>query len=263
VPGGNPVCCEGMWQDSEGRDPPVNVVSSGRQKRPSKLLDALRSRAQGTGTGHLGFGNVPAPAKRRPAILASLSSITPSTIEAIERAGVDGIELVVRKQADLEAIRSALPGLSVPLGIVLDTASGWIPSDAGNLPDIDWVRLSVEVSAAVLAWEKPARFVSIPEDLDVRRAPAFNLLEVDAFLLDGTWVNSGELSIEDALRLAALAEIFKKPVILNVGKGLSTDLVAVSKQWGINGLLYELNSAGEVAAMATYIKDLEADPSDV
>ncbi len=184
-------------------------------------------------------------------------------MEAVARAGVDGIELVVRKEADLEAIRSAGSGLSVPIGIVLDAAAGWAPSAAVNLTDIDWIRLSIGTSAATLAWEKPARFVSIPEDLDPRRAPAFNILEVDAVLLDGAWVTTGELSIDAVLRLATLGEIIKKPVFLNVGNGLSADLVAVAKTSGVNGLLYQVESVAAVAAMATYIKDLEADSAAV
>jgi hypothetical protein len=241
----------------------VNVVSSGRHKRPSKLLDALRHREQVGGTGHLGFGAVPAPAKRRPALFASLSAIDTSAMKALAQAGADGIEVLVRSEADLKEVRAALPESTVPLGLVLDPASGWLPSSAAELPDIDWIRLWLGTNASVLAWEKPARFMTIPEDLELRRVPAFNTLEIDAVVIDGAWAQTGDLSIEDALRIASLGDIFKKPVFLNVGKGLPAELVSVAKECGVNGLLYQVEVDSAVEAVTAFIKSLEINQSEV
>jgi hypothetical protein len=194
-------------------------------------------------------------------LVASLSIIDKSVAAALGQAGADGIELLVRKEADLEKLRSLLPDLPIPVGIVLDAESGWVPASPGELPDIDWVRLSFRASAVALAWEKPARFITIPDDLELRRVPALNMLEVDAVVIEGTWFETGELSIEDALRLAALGDILKKPVFINADQGLSADLVSVAKQCGVNGLLYQVGSAASVAMLAAYIKALEANAS--
>jgi hypothetical protein len=215
------------------------------------------------GTGHLGFGAVPAPTKRRPALVASLSTIDPSTVKALAQAGVDGIEVLIQSEADLNEAWAALPELTVPLGLVLDPASGWLPSSAAELPDIDWIRLWLGTNAAVLAWDKPARFMTIPEDLELRRVPAFNLLEIDGVVIDGAWAQTAGLSIEDALRIASLADIFKKPVFLNVGKGLPAELVSVAKECGVNGLLYQVEAASAVENVTAFIKSLETNQSEV
>ena len=258
---GKPVCCEDMRNDSEGREPVVNVVSNVRPKRPSKLLDAMRRRAHGGATGHLGFGSVPAESTRRPALVASLSMVDKAVMEAIGQAGADGIEVVVRGEADLAALRSVVSALPVPVGILLDSAAGWVQASAADEPDIDWVRLSLQASAVALTWEKVARFITIPEDLELRRIPALNVLEVDAVVIDGAWAQNGGLSIEDALRLAALGEICKKPIFLNAGPGLSPELVSVAKQCGIHGLLQQVELDTAAATVAAYIEALEASAS--
>jgi hypothetical protein len=184
-------------------------------------------------------------------------------VKALAQAGVDGIEVLVRREADLKAVRTALPESTVPLGLVLDPTSDWLPSSVAELPDIDWIRLWLGTNASVLAWEKPARFMTIPEDLELRRVPAFNMLEIDAVVIDGAWAQAGGLSIEDALRIASLGDIFKKPVFLNVGKGLPAELVSVAKECGVNGLLYQVEVDSAVEAVAAFIKSLETNQSEV
>jgi hypothetical protein len=215
------------------------------------------------GTGHLGFGAVTAPTKRRPALFASLSIIDTSTMKALAKAGADGIEVLIRSDADLKEVRAALPESTVPLGLVLDPASGWLPSSAAELPDIDWIRLWLGTNAAILAWDKPARFMTIPEDLELRKAPAFNMLEIDAVVLDGVWSRTGGLIIEDALRIASLGDIFKKPVFLNVGTGLPAELVSVATDCGVNGLLYQVEADSAVEAVTAFIKSLQTNQSEV
>ncbi|MGH2346190.1 MAG: hypothetical protein ACRDG4_13270, partial [Chloroflexota bacterium] len=153
----------------------MNVISSGRPKRPSKLLDALRSRAQGGGSGHLGFGATHTEVKRRLILVASLSAFDKGALRAIAGAGADGIEVTIRGTQDLAALGALLPDMAIPVGIVLDAAESG--EDLGSIIEaagVDWIRLSLQSSALALAWEKTARFVTIPEDLELRRVPALN-----------------------------------------------------------------------------------------
>ncbi len=258
MPRGKTVMLQGRGQVNEGRKHRVNVVSSGRPKRPSKLLDALRGRAQAGGSGRLGFGASREEVKRRLTLVASLTAFDRGAVRAVAQAGADGVEVTVTRREELAALGELVGDLGIPVGVILNAAGGWDDLRvAVEAAGIDWMRFSLKTTALSLTWEKPARFITIPEDLEPRRVPALNVLEVDAVVIEGSGVHQGGMRIEDALRLAMLGELCKKPLFLDTGLDRSPDLAAIAEQCGINGLVYSVEPESAAETVAGYRRALE------
>ncbi|MGH2411414.1 MAG: hypothetical protein ACRDGS_13775, partial [Chloroflexota bacterium] len=225
----------------------MNISHSGASKRPSKLLDALRDRSHTGGSGRLGFGVRAETQKRRLTLVASLAIADLATSAALARAGADGIEVRVPSVRELRSVNEAGSGSAIPIGVVLgvDAAADLDPAEVS--PGIDWVRLPLGSGAAALTWEKPARFITVPPDLEIRRAPALNLLEIDAVVIEARGTHQDSLTIEDLLPLAMLGEMIKKPLLIQSGIGMDLGLVGVAEQCGANGLLVPVEAATAAA----------------
>src|SRR6185437_4290480 len=224
---------------------------------PSKLLDALRDRAHTGGSGRLGFGSHGVTQKRRLTVIASLAAADLAGTAALVQAGADGIEVRVSSARDLRAVREAASGLGIPVGVALgvDVAGDLDPAEVSS--GVDWIRLPLASEAVALTWEKPARFITVPPDLEVRRAPALNLLEIDAVVIEAQGRLQDGLTVGDLLPLAMLGEVIKKPLLLHGGIGLGIDLVGVAEQCGANGLLVPVEAATAAATIADYVHALE------
>ncbi|HVA88289.1 MAG TPA: hypothetical protein VNL71_00460 [Chloroflexota bacterium] len=235
----------------------MNVSHSSAPKRPSKLLEALRDRSHTGGAGRLGFGAHSAGPKRRLVLVASIAVADLARLAAVAEAGADGIEVQVRSARELRAVTEATAGLGIPLGIALggDIVADLDPTEVAT--GIDWIRLSLAAGMAPLNWEKPARFMTIPPDLDVRRAPALNLLEIDAVVIEAHGSNQGSLTIGDLLPLAMLGEILKKPLLMHGAIGFGPALAGVAEQCGANGLLVPVEASTAAATIGEYARALE------
>ncbi|HVC79128.1 MAG TPA: hypothetical protein VNL35_01315 [Chloroflexota bacterium] len=235
----------------------MNISHGGAPKRPSRLLDALRDRAHTGGSGRLGFGNHDTTQKRRLTVIASLAAADLAGSAALIQAGADGIEVRVSSVRELRAVRDAASGLSIPVGLVLGVEAAGDLDPAEIATGVDWVRLPLAAGAAVLTWEKPARFITIPPDLEIRRAPALNLLEIDAVVIEAQGRHQDGLSVEDLLPVAMLGEVIKRPLLLHGAIGIGLDLIGLAEQCGANGLLLPVEAATAAATIADYLRALE------
>jgi hypothetical protein len=205
----------------------------------------------------LGFGSHAEAQKRRLTVIASLAVADLTVTAALVRAGADGIEVRVTSARELRAIREAASGLGIPVGVALgvDAAADLDPAEVSS--GMDWVRLPLASGAVALTWEKPARFITVPPDLEVRRAPALNLLEIDAVVIETRSKHGDDLTVEDLLPLAMLGEVIKKPLLIHGGIGIGLGLVGVAEQCGANGLLVPVDAATAAATIADYVQALE------
>ncbi len=235
----------------------MNLPSSSTSRRPSRLLDLIHDRARTGGTGRLGFGVRAAAPKRHLALIAGFDKVDTRGFTAAKEAGADAIEVRISSTRDLRSLAGTQEALGVPLGIVLDDIASQELATVATEVAIDWIRLPLQASVTALTWEKPARLLTLPADLEPRLAPGVNPLEIDAVVLEGGGRTPGSLSIGESLRLALLCELIKKPVIVHTNSGITPESVAVLEQFGANALLAPVEPATLAQQVAEYIVELE------
>jgi thiazole synthase ThiGH ThiG subunit len=114
---------------------------------------------------------------------------------------------------------------------------------------------------STLAWEKPARFLTVPFDLDLVLAQGVGGLPIDAVLVEIPESVDQEFSLAEALRLRALAERARKPLLLHAGPALPASAAASSEHLGADGLLVDVAGPRSMDTLRAYLRSLES-PGD-
>ena len=234
----------------------MNVAPSHPSRATSRLLERLRSLAGQPGGGRVGFRSAAAPSKRRLAVIAQIAGPDVATARAAAVAGADAVEV----QFGAGAAPSTLAGLSqeigVPVGLAAAGAAGEDFARAASEAELDWLRVALDTPVEALAWERPARYLTVPTGIDLRLATGLAAPLAEAVAFVGQEEMS-ELRIGDALRIRLLAEIAKKPVLLQVPGSGSPIGASILSSFGVDAVLLPIAGASDVARIADYLRTFE------
>jgi hypothetical protein len=235
--------------------PALTVQSAGRH--PSKLAEVMKSfSGSRSGTG-VGFRPQGGKRKRVTMVVASIAGTNIDGMMASKTAGADAIELRGFVERDTKRLSETVKQVEIPVGIVLPANTD--ASLAASAADMgaDWVRLPLDANISSLDWERPGRVLTIPFGLDLDLAVGLNGLNIEAVLIDHAVGVREEFSIRDALRLRALRDAIKKPVLLHAGPGLPPGAAGACEDVGAEALLIYLDGAASAETLTAYISALE------
>lgn len=228
----------------------------GQSHRPSRLVEIMRSYARSHGGAGFGFRQPPTVARRVAALVAAFSQIDQDSIAAAVQAGADGVEIRWANGSDARKLSLLAGRLSVPWGVCLpldaDASTAAIAQEAGA----DWVRLPLGGVISSMQWEKPARVLTVPFELDLHLAQGVNGLAVDAVLVEPAAGALSEYTYVDAVRVRALSEIMKKPLMMHAGPGLPPGAAAACEHLGVDGLLVDVDGSGSIDTLGAYLHSL-------
>jgi hypothetical protein len=182
-----------------------------------------------------------------------------AAVAAAVSAGADAVEIRTLEEKDRRGLRAAVEGITVPVGIEVSGDGGAIPAAEAAEAGIDWLRLPADASIAALEWEKPARMLTLPTDLDLRLVAALSALEIDAVLVD--LPARSDISIADGLRLRAMAELAKKPLLLHADGRIPAAVLAASDHLGVDGIVVDIEDASRAGGLRTLAAALKRAPS--
>src|SRR5579871_6593707 len=142
----------------------MDITSSSPARRPSRLLDLLRA---APGAHRVGFLAHAGPPRPRALLIASIARAEEAFIVAAVEGGADAVEVRVEDVADLRRLLATRESVRAPLGIaVVGTPSAALVA-AAREAGVDWIGIPFAASITTLDWEQPARFLSVPFDLDL------------------------------------------------------------------------------------------------
>jgi thiazole synthase ThiGH ThiG subunit len=191
-------------------------------------------------------------------IVASFGRLDAKAMAAAIEVGADAVEVQVSGASDIDALAGLSERLGVPIGIA--AASGFDAglAKAAQYAQADWLRLSLQDSMRAVGWERPARILTIPSDLDLRIVSAVNGLEIDAVQIDAMPRTDTETTLGEGLRLKSLRELLRKPFLVHVSVGLTPDLAPAYEQLGIDALVVPAGRAQSQDLVAAYVAALQS-----
>lgn len=223
--------------------------SSSAPRHTSRLLDLARHLASQTSTGRVGFRGGESTPARRAVLIAALPRPDTAAMAAAVAAGADALELHAAGEADLRDLGRALGGVTVPVGLDLAYAADAQSVTGAAEAGIDWVRLPLDLSITALGWERPARVLTLPEDLDLRLIATIGGLQVDAVALSLPG-DAADLTIQAGLRVRAIADLAKKPLLLHVGARVPAAVIAACEHLGVDVVVADVEGASAAARLA-------------
>jgi hypothetical protein len=237
----------------------MSSVSGSSPRRSSRLLDLARHLSSQAGGSRVGFLSREATPARRALLIASLPRLDVAAVTAAVSAGADAVEIRTLEEKDRRGLRAALAGIAVPVGIEVSGDGGMIKAAEAAEAGIDWLRMQADVSIGALDWEKAARMLTLPNDLDLRLVAALSALEIDAVLVD--LPARSDISLADGLRLRAIAELAKKPLFLHGDWRIPATVLAASDHLGVDGIVVDIEDASRAGGLATLAAALKRAPS--
>ena len=91
--------------------------------------------------------------------------------------------------------------------------------------------MNLDAPVAVVAWERPARFLALPFDIDLRVTAALNGPLADAVVVTAPGDEPWTLHMAAGLRLRTLSEVIKKPLLLWVRADTILLPAASARRW--------------------------------
>jgi hypothetical protein len=253
-----------------------------------KLIETLQRVGKSSGGGGMGFlGRGQAHTKARAAgIVVTLSQPDAGQVEALKKAGVDGVLFTLQngKTGASKAAPSVEPyveaaaslrSANLPWGLDLSAvASSLKPEAIKTLREggVDFVSFPLSAPARLIQ-ERPEgldRVVTLDEHLDdpyMLLARATNLLSVQAVRFASAF--SAErlqaLTIEGLLRFRLLRETLRFPVLVSVEGDLGNEEVRTLIKLGVSALLLEPEAGESLSALSQRVsalrEELERVPS--
>lgn len=234
----------------------MNVASSHISRANSRLIERLRSLAGQTGAGRVGFRSTAAPSKRRMGVIAQTGQADVERLRAVVAAGADAVEVQLTAGAAPSTLERLSRELGVPVGVVAPGPAGEDFARAALDAGLDWVRVTLDTPIEALAWERPARFLTVPTDIDLRLAAGLATPLAEAVIFVGEEDLSG-LLIGDALRIRLLAEIAKKPALLQVPGSGTPVAVSILASCGVDAVLIPIAGSAGATQIASYVEAFE------
>jgi hypothetical protein len=231
--------------------------STGQNRRPSRLVEILRSYSSSHGGPGFGFKQSVDKPRRVAALVASFQEIDLDAIAAAAVAGVDAVEIRYSGRDDVQHLRQMADRLAVPFGMTLPPDADASTAASAVEARADWVRLPLAGHISTMEWEKPARVLTVPFELELDLAQGLNGLAVDAVLIDQAGGAPSEFTYADALRLRALSELMKKPLLLHAGRGLPPGAAAACEHLGADALLVDVEGLRSIATLSEYLAALQ------
>jgi hypothetical protein len=236
----------------------MNVASNSAPRPTSRFLDLLRARSAPGGQGRVGFRAHAEPTKRRIGLVAEFRKVDSQAMRAAVEAGADALEAPASDRQAVKLLADVQRELGVPVGMVTPSGVDADLAHAAAEAGIDWIRIDLGASIAAVGWERPARFLTIPADIDLRLTAALNGPFADAVVVvAGDTGEVSHLALGEALRLRAIGEIVKKPLILHAGVGLPPLPATVSEALGVDALLVPGTGAEAIQRIKEYATQLE------
>jgi hypothetical protein len=174
-----------------------------------------------------------------------------------KQAGVDALEIRIASEKDMHWLADLVNRAGVPVGVAMPATADAVAATAAAEAGADWVRLPLDANISTMEWEKPGRLLTVPFELDLDLAHGLNGLNVEAILVDQAVDMSEEFSYRDALRLGALRELIKKPLLLHAGPGLPPSAAAACEHLGADALVVYVAGARSTDTLAAYVAALE------
>jgi hypothetical protein len=250
------MCITGFsYLKGEGPMPALTIQSQGQ--RPSKLVELMRNLAGSRGGTGVGFRPQTGPRTRVTALVASFAAGDTAGVMAAKGAGVDALEIRVAGEKDLVGLADLITRVAMPVGVAMPASADAEAASAAAEAGADWVRLPLDANISTMEWEKPGRLLTVPFELDLDLAHGLNGLNVEAILIDQAVEMQVEFSYRDALRLGALRELIKKPLLLHAGPGLPPSAAAASEYLGADALLVYIDGTRSTDMLSAYIAALE------
>jgi len=191
-------------------------------------------------------------------LVASFSDVDLDVLAAAVDAGVDAVEIPFSKAIDARRLLQITEHLKVPVGLLLPAGADASMAATAAEARVDWVRLPLAARVSSLEWEKPARVLTVPFDLDLHLAQGLSGLPIDAVVVDQVADGQSELTCAEALRFRTLSELVKKPLILHVGPALPPAAAAAGEHLGADGLLVDVDGLRSIDTLRSYLQGLEA-----
>lgn len=245
------LCAEPSLQSGDNKMTGLQVGSTAR--RPGKLAELLR--AHGSGVGFRPHGDV---RKRSMIVIGSIASSDADALAASVGAGTDALELRVATAHDVKGLGELVQRAGVPVGADVTGADDEaVLASLAIEQGVDWIRLTLAAPISALNWDRPARIVTVPFDLDLLAARGFGGLNVDAIVVNQEASARTEYTLQDAMRLRALSDIVRVPLALLAGNGIKANDVAACEQAGVNALVVPVDSVRDVPRLSALIAALE------
>lgn len=244
-----------------------------------KLIETLQKVGKSSGGG-IGFaGRNQAQAKAKAAgILVALSQPDAGAVEAVVKAGADGVIFAVQpgkssgKDFSIESYRKAAEPLRAagkPWGLDLAEVVDALPAAAikGIREDgADFVSFPLDAPARLLQ-ERPEgldRIVTLrqpsgdDDERYLRLVRSVNLLSVQViqFLSNLTAQRLRDLRIEELLNYRLVRELLRFPVLANVGGTLGNEEARLLVKLGISGVILQAVEGESASALAQRVTAL-------
>ncbi len=237
----------------------MNTFSaSGSTRKQSRLVEIMRSFSGSHGGPGFGFKVAAGASRRTTALVASFSEADLDAIMAAADAGADAVEIRSVTNKDLQRLFQLSERLKVPYGISLPPDANAAAAASAEEAHADWVRLPITGHISTMAWDMPARVLTVPFELDLQIAHGLNGLAIDAVLVDEAESERSEYTYADALRLRALSEVLKKPLLLRAGPGVPPDAAAACEYLGADALVVYVEGLRSIDNLKAYVSALES-----
>lgn len=236
----------------------MNTFSTtGQSRRPSRLVEIMRSLAGSHGVPGFGFKQPFSATRRVTALVASFPEVDPEGMAAAADAGADAVEARIAGANDLRRAVQLAERLKVPFGVALPADAGTSFAASAAEVQADWIRLPLDSRISTLEWEKPAHVLTVPFDLDLHLSRGLSGLAVDVVLIDAIEPSRSELTYSGALRIRTMSELMRKPLLLRGGPGVPPAAAGACEHLGVDGLLVDMEDLRSIDLLRDYLRALE------
>jgi hypothetical protein len=212
----------------------------------SKLADKIRRVTAGEST-PMGFG---AGQRGKPPGLLLVAEVREAAQEgALLEAGADAIVAGPKVKLD-RAGAGRLRGLSL-----LDPGA---ESDTAEEPEVDFVLVSTDTPATVLAWEKPGLVLEVDANAEDSALRPISALPVEAVLFD--LPGDGPLTLGRLMTVQRVAQFAQRPALVGLGAGQGPELARVLRDGGVAGVLLRRATSESVRAWRAALDALPPPP---
>jgi hypothetical protein len=244
-----------------------------------KLIETLQKvgKSSGGGIGFAGRSQTQTKAKAA-GILVALSQPDAGAVEAVVKAGADGVIFAVQpgksssKGFSIETYRKAaepLRAANKPWGLDLAEVADSLPVDAIKSireDGADFISFPLDAPARLLQ-ERPEgldRIVTLrqpsgdDDERYLRLVRSVNLLSVQViqFLSNLTAQRLRDLRIEELLNYRLVRELLRFPVLANVGGTLGNEEARLLVKLGISGVIVQAAEGESASALAERVTKL-------
>lgn len=230
----------------------MSIVASTTKASASRFLESLKSITGVVSAGRVGFRAQADVPKRHVGIVALIAKADAAAATAASAAGADAIEV---RTATIREARALVTAASIPVGLVAPATADAAYAAEAVAAGVDWLHLDLEAPIATLSWEGPARFISVPADLDLRLVAAFNGPFAEAIVASPAADDA--LDLAAGLRLRLIGEVVRKPLLLTLTAGQPTVSSAEVEALGVNAVIVPVTAEDANSTIAALRASLE------